>query len=47
MAYDICGGVSSCIEAIHGAAERVVDRGLVDGVLKLAGGWCQQAGSCP
>ncbi|MCU7788190.1 hypothetical protein ODS41_09740 [Pyrobaculum sp. 3827-6] len=35
----ICGGAGSCIEAIHGAAERVVDRGLVEGVVKLAGGW--------
>jgi hypothetical protein len=35
----ICGGAGSCIEAIHGAAKRAVDRGLAEGAAELASGW--------
>jgi hypothetical protein len=39
VAYDICGGAGSCIEAIRGAVKWAVDRGLVVGVVKLTSGW--------
>jgi hypothetical protein len=35
------------IEAIHSAAERAVERGLVVGVVKLASGWLMPTSQLP
>ncbi|AET31689.1 hypothetical protein [Pyrobaculum ferrireducens] len=47
VAYDTCGGSSSCIEAIHGAVKRAVERGLVEGEAKLASGWLVPTSQLP
>ncbi|AET31827.1 hypothetical protein [Pyrobaculum ferrireducens] len=47
VAYDICGGSGSCIETIRGAVKWAVERGLVEGVVKLAGGWLVPASWLP
>ncbi|AET34258.1 hypothetical protein [Pyrobaculum ferrireducens] len=47
VAYDICGGSSSCIETIHGAVKWAVERGLVVGVVKLASGWLVPTSQLP
>lgn len=39
VAYEFCGGSISCVKTTHGAVQWAVDRGLVEGAVKLPSGW--------